>query len=258
MANLFLDGIFDSKNSASPSTVRLLIPNISKATGHSLDITGLMIGDPTISLQNKWGPIINDISNLTDVSSLVGDSSLFTWIAASTNCWKATAPISVAISFYLINYKRNGLNFESKLKSLAKLAAIGEANGALADVKSTVHGGYAADIFKSNKGYFTDLKGFGEASEAGSVSYADLDNTFQRMYSTGSTVEGTVMIIFGNKNRIANLLLTKLDVTESTIEVADQGGGSRKPLFYKVDAQFTGVSPTTTSDIDSIFTGGGG
>lgn len=258
MANLFLDGIFDSKNSASPSSVRLLIPNISAATGHSLDLTGLMIGDPTISLQNKWGPVINDISNLTDLSSLVGDSSLFTWIAASTNCWKGTAPISVAISFYLINYKRTGLNFESKLKSLAKLAALGKANGALADVKSTVHGGYAANIFKPNKGFFTDAKGLGEAIQGGTASIADIDEAYREMYSSGGTVEGSVMIIFGNKNRIANLLLTKLDVTESTIEVADQGGTSRKPLFYKVDAQFVGVSPVITLDVDRIFSGGGG
>ena len=256
MANLYLDGIFDSKSSASPSTVRLLIPNVSKATGLSLDLTGIMIGDPTISLQNKWGPIINDISNLTDLSSLVGSNSLFTWIAASTNCWKGTAPISVSISFYLINYKRTGLNFESKLKALAKLAAIGESAGALEGVTSTVHGGYAADIFKSNKSFFTDLKGLADAEDGANILGAV--DAHQRMYSTGSTVEGSVMIIFGNKNRIGNLLLTKLDVTESTIEVADQGGGSRKPLFYKVDAQFVGVSPMTTAEVDNIFTGGGG
>ena len=252
MANLYLDGIFDSKDSASPSTVRLRIPNPSDVTGHTLDLTGLLIGDPTFSLQNKWGPIISDISNLTDVSSLVGTAGVFSWMAASTNCWKGTSPISVNISFYLINYKQKGLDFESKLKSLAKLAALGRTGGALESMQVTVHGGYQADIFKDNTSYFTDMKGFQDLKDK-----SGLVDGVASMYNDSGQAKGVVQIIFGNKNSISNLLLVKLDVTESTIEVSDSAGRNRKPLFYKVDAQFIGVAPVNTDDVEYFFTGGG-
>ena len=253
MANLYLDGVFDDK-SASPSTVRITVPN--PGVGGPIDVKGLLIGDPQFSLQNKWGPIISDITNLTDFSSLWGTAGIFSWISASTNCWKGTSPISVAISFYLINYKRNGLNFESKLKSLAKLAAVGKTGGMLESMQVTVHGGYQADVLETNTKYFTDSKGLEKMKGnvgAGIQKTADL----VLAVNENNMAKGAVALIFGNKNAISNLLLVKLDVTESTIEVADQAGGSRKPLFYKVDAQFVGVAPVTTDDVDYMFTGGG-
>lgn len=253
MANLYLDGVFDDK-SASPSTVRITVPN--PGVGGPIDVKGLLIGDPMFSLQNKWGPIISDITNLTDFSSLWGTAGIFSWISASTNCWKGTSPISVAISFYLINYKRNGLNFESKLKSLAKLAAVGKTGGMLESMQVTVHGGYQASVLEANTSYFTDSKGL--ENMKGNVG-AEVQNTADQVLALNPAgmAKGAVALIFGNKNAISNLLLVKLDVTESTIEVADQAGGSRKPLFYKVDAQFVGVAPVTTDDVDYMFTGGG-
>ena len=251
MANLYLDGVFDSNNSASPSTVRIVSPNPGE--GGSVDVTGLLIGDPTFSLQNKWGPIISDVSNLTDFSSLWGTAGMFSWIAASTNCWKGTSPVSLGISFYLINYKQNGLNFESKLKTLAKLAAVGRTGGALESMQVTVHGGYQADILKDNTSYFTDSKTFMDKGYQGDV----LQQGVTQMFNPEGMAKGAVAVIFGNKNAIANLLLVKLDVTESTIEVADASGGNRKPLFYRVDAQFVGVAPVTTDDVEYMFTGGG-
>ena len=246
MANLYLDGIFN-KNSGSPSTVRIWIPNKSEETGHEVDLYGLLIGEPTFSLQNKWGPIINDISNLTDVTSLMGSASLFTWIAASTNCWKGTSPISVNVSFYLINYK-TGLNFEAQLRQLAKLAAIGESSAAFASsARSTVHGGYQANIFKSNDEFFTKKGG-----ELETKHYEYVEDRVNAMKSNG-LAKGAVQVDFGNRISIPNLLLVKIDITKSAVEVANSNGSDIKPLYYKVDTQFIGVSPITTKDVDGIF-----
>jgi hypothetical protein len=107
VAKLFLDGIFDDKN-VSPSSIIITIPNASskpKKADRLTKLTGLMIGDPTWGAANKWGTIINDISNLTDISSLIGSESMFSWINASTMCWKGTAPLSIGVEFFLINYK---------------------------------------------------------------------------------------------------------------------------------------------------------
>lgn len=244
MANLYLDGIFDS-SSGSPSTVRLWIPNKSK-TGFNLDLYGLLIGEPTFSLQNKWGPIINDISNLADVTSLMGTASIATWIAASTNCWKGTSPISVGVSFYLINYKTN-LGLEEKLKQLTKLAALGQ-GGFASDITSTVHGGYQADIFKSNKEYFTT-----DAADLKKEQYEDIKSKVDGERDASGKVISAVQVDFGNKISIPNLLLVKIDVTKSAAEVANPDGSDIKPLYYKVDTQFVGVAPATTTDVDFIF-----
>ena len=123
MANLFLDGILGD-SSDSPSTVRIKLMNPSEKAGLRVDLKGLMIGDPTFSMGNKWGTIINDLSNLQDFSSLVGSDSMFTWINASTMCWKGTNPLSMAIEFYLINYKSKELDLEGQLRNLSKLASL--------------------------------------------------------------------------------------------------------------------------------------
>ena len=37
------------------------------------------------------------------------------------------------------------------------------------------------------------------------------------------------------------------------MEVSDINGNSIEPLYYRVSAQFTGVKPLLTTDVDSIF-----
>lgn len=248
MANLYLDGIFD-RGSASPSTVRIWIPRPSPITGFNLDLCGLLIGDPTFSLQNKWGPIISDISNLTDVTSLMGTASIATWISASTNCWKGTAPISLNVSFYLINYKSTGLNFEEQLKQLGKLAALGK-GAFLNGITTTAHGGYQADVWANNetrRGYFTT-----QAADLSKEQYEGIDAAVEGERS-GNNVKSTVQVDFGNKIKIPNLLLVKLDVTKSAVEVANSDGTNVKPLYYKVDAMFTGVAPAVDTEVEFIF-----
>lgn len=247
MAKLFLDGIFGG-SSDSPSTVRITLMNPSSKAGLNVDLKGLMVGDPTFSLGNKWGPIINDLSNLQDFASLVGSDSMFTWVNASTMCWKGTNPISISIEFYLINYKNN-LGLEVQLRNLAKLASLMEDPSATAGkaYKAMVHGGYAADILDSNASFWSsninDINALKDNS--------DLD--FQ-LYDAAGNAKSSIRLQFGNKSKISNLLVSKVDITESTIEVANQDGKSgRKPLYYRVNVQFTGVRPLLSSDLDSMF-----
>lgn len=243
---LYLDGIFSSVMS-SPSSVRLSIPNPSDK-GFTLDLVGLIIGDPTFSTQNKWGTVINDVSNLTDVTALLGTSSMFTWINASTMCWKGTAPLSLSIEFYLLNYRSDGPNLEKELKNLIKLSALAPGEGALKGVTAVPHGGYASDIFSNNyKSFFTKDTTFSN------VNTSDLNQASSDLYSAGGYAKGAVTVDFGHKMSIRNLLVSRVNVTKSTTEVASFNGGNIKPLYYRVSVQFTGVRPLLTTDVDAMF-----
>lgn len=255
MVKLFLDGIFnsDQNKNDSPSTVYITIPNPSGKPSDKLpNLAGLMIGDPTWGAANTWGTVINDISNLTDISSLVGSPSMFSWINASTMCWKGTAPLSIGIEFYLINYKK-GLTLESDLRAFVKLASLYKDPDATVgeNFKVLVHGGYAADILHGNKKLFDSARDVENLKDREGI-----NSIISGVYGTNANAQGAVQLQFGHKSKISNLLLSKINITESTIEVADENGGNIKPLYYRVSAQFTGVRPLLTVDIDRMFVGG--
>lgn len=236
MAKLFLDGIFTG-NSQSPSSVTV---KLSGGGDYNFSLVGLTTSDPSFSAQNKWGPVINDVSNLQDLFSLVGQD-MASWVHASTMCWKGTSPLIMGAEFYLINYKR-GLGLKDKLKKLVKLAAIGKGEGN-SGIFVKIHGGYKPNVTSDNNSAYwtaqvssiTGLKNFGAGQ---SITNGELC---------------TITLTFGNKFSVSNLLLSKIDVTESNVEVSDINGNSIEPLYYRVSAQFTGVKPLLTTDVDSIF-----
>ena len=246
MARLFLDGIFN-KSSNSPSTITI---NVPVSNGKGVLLRGLIIGDPTWTAGNKWGPIINDFSSLQDWASLIGESNQFSWISASTMCWKGTNPLSIGVDFYLINYAR-GLNLKSNLSTFVKLAAVAKSQNN-SDWRVQIHGGYAPDIFSGNKSYFTTEGGIrGLVQDQGAIE--ELNADVSNIFGGGKIAKGSLSIQFGHKSKVSNLLLSKVNVTESTIEVADQNGGNIQPLYYRVSAQFTGVQPLVTTEVDAIF-----
>ena len=248
MAKLFLDGIF-TDSSDSPSSVTITMPTDRK----KINLTGLMQGDVSFSAQNNWGTIISDLTNLQDLASLAGSENMFTWIKASTMCWKGTNPLSIGIEFFLINYKK-GLNLEEQLEALVALASLEQNVGATwnsGEYTARVHGGYAPDLFSNNKDlFFTlgDIRSIYDGNFQKITSYSENDLMDKYGYAKGS-----LQLKFGNKSTIRNVLLSKINVTESLVEVADQSGGNKKPLYYKVSAQFTGVRPLITSDVAEIF-----
>ena len=237
MAKLFLDGIFTG-SSESPSSIKIEHRNSDGVKDVSL--VGLTTSDPSFSAQNKWGPIINDVGNLQDLASLMGSSNYLSWIGASVMCWKGTTPLSLGVDFYLINYKR-GLRLEENLEAFVKLAAL----DVTSENQVKIHGGYIPDVLANNQ----DQKYWN-----GSISsVSDLNNMGLEAGATNNITKGVITITFGHKSTISQLLLSKVDVTESNIEVADENGGNRKPLYYKVSAQFTGVRPLLTTDVESMF-----
>ena len=247
MAKLFLDGIFEDA-SASPSSVKITVPNYNaESKVPKINLVGLMTGDVTFNAQNTWGTVINDLSNLQDLASLAGESSMFSWISASTMCWKGTSPLSLNIEFFLINYKR-GLNLESQLKTLVKMASLSQDPGN-SDFKAMVHGGYAPKIAAGNSDWWTIGK---VTSINGLKNTIENEGTYDNGQITGNA-KGALRLTFGHKSTISNLLLSKINVTESIVEVADSGGDSIKPLYYKVGCQFTGVRPLITSDVEEMF-----
>ena len=245
MAKLFLDGMFTSVSN-SPSAVGITFP---AGDYQYRKLVGLIIGDPTFSAQTKWGPVINDVSNLTDISALMGSPDLVSWISASTMCWKGTSPLSISIDFYLINYAR-GLNIESDLKDFVKLASLYQAApGVFAEgARTQVHGGYAADIFKDNTDLFN-----GRINSLKDLKDNQRLRTIDDLSDSEGNIKNTVILKFGGKSMVRNLLLTRVNVTESTVEVADSSGNNRKPLYYRVSAQFTGAKPLISLDVDKMF-----
>ena len=257
MAKLFLDGIFNN-SSDSPSTITISVPVASGTSFVSSGVVlrGLIIGDPTWTAANKWGPILNDFSNLQDWASLLGMNNQFSWINASTMCWKGTSPLSINVEFYLINYAK-GLNLKGKLNTFVKLAAVAQSENN-SDFRVQVHGGYAPDIFSGNKSYYDTNLGIRDVI-ANNKTASDLNkDVTEGIFGGGKIATGSLSIKFGHKSTIRNLLLSRVSVTESTIEVADENGGNIQPLYYRVAAQFTGVQPLVTSEVENIFSGANG
>lgn len=258
MAKLFLDGIFDYSD--YPSTVTISVPQPTGTSFVQADVTGkatllrgLITGDPTWSAANKWGTILNDMSSLQDWSSLIGAQNQFSWINASTMCWKGTSPLSIGVDFYLINYdKDKAAKLKANLNTFVKLAAVDRStNGS--DFLVQVHGGYAPQVLKGNKSLF-DSGGDIQKYIGNAESVSGLNTVVDTIFDRGTGIaKGSLSIRFGNKSTISNLLLAKVNVTESTIEVADQSGGNIHPLYYRVSAQFTGVQPLVTTEVDNIF-----
>ena len=151
MSGLFLEGIFDG--SAYPSAVLIDYPIvIDKDSTGTRQMTGLLVSEPTISSANSWGPILNDVTNLQDLASLLGTSDMWSWIGASVMCWKGTSPIKTSIEFYLINYKR-GLNLEQKIKDLSILTSMTNIGD---NAKVRVHGGYEPRVLETNRAFFNN------------------------------------------------------------------------------------------------------
>jgi hypothetical protein len=66
--------------------------------------------------------------------------------------------------------------------------------------------------------------------------------------STENLEEGTVKIIIGNKLFLSQMLVSRLDVTPSLVEV--EGG---LPLYYRVSMSLTGTRPLVSSIVDQMY-----
>lgn len=236
---LFLDGIFD-EGRLSPSTVVIRYPTADGGSRPSM--RGLMVSEPTLSSKNKWGPILNDITNIQDVASLLGSGEMWSWIGASVMCWKGTEPIKTTIEFYLINYKK-GLKLDEKLKDLNYLTSLYELHKAVA---VQVHGGYQARVLETNTAIFSN----GRRENRGLGEYL---KDFNSVGNYDNFEQGTIEIQFGSKMSLRNMLIANMDVTPSLVEVADIHGNDPKPLYYRVSLGLIGARPLLSTDVDMMY-----
>ena len=230
---LFLDS-FMPGTADSPSIVTLVLPD-------GTNFRALTASDITVSLGNKFGSLIPDTSALSDVSQMLNNINVAGWIGASTQVWKSTQPISFNLELYLINYKP-GLNYEAQLKALAKLATVAPSDYPIGQsITYKVHGGYAPDIFLDN------LK---QIEWEGSSLATQINNG---SILTNMT-KGTITMKVGSKFRLKNLVLTKLDIQQSIIEVYSPArGGSPKPLYYKLNIGLMTNKCAVSTDVDNMF-----
>lgn len=245
---LFLEGIFNKEN-YSPCAINIEYPIV----GGTWDtMTGLLVSEPTMSTAINWGPILNDLSNIQDISSLIGASQMWTWIGASAMCWKGTSPLKTSVEFFLINYKP-GLGLENQLRFLNYLTCLQRKKGD-EKIAVQVHGGYTAPVLQSNQDFMnnnvSDKKKFIEEAEGSLASWGKsvIENYVFKPNSKIDMETGTIRIRFGRKMTISHLLIQKLDVTPSIVEVPDG-----KPLYYRVSMSLTGSRPLLQGDVDEMY-----
>ena len=249
---LFLDGLFNSDTTGKmpPSAIKIIFPVINQQNGTTRrydNIYGLLSNEVTVSSQVKWGTILNDVSSLQAVASLLSDKKMWTWIGASTMCWYGTEPIKTGFEFYLINYKR-GMKLEEKLTNLNLLTSLVRAD----KFRVYVHGGYAAKILNTNTIMFNN--GVEKQSEAENSNNSGLiASGLKKLEEFGETPdekfdEGTISILIGNKLTLSQMLIQRLDVTPSTVEVVDG-----LPLYYRVSMTLTGARPLLSTQVEEMY-----
>lgn len=242
---LYLDGIFGAIGQGAPSVITIDYPIAGeKGEGYRSTIQGLLVNEPTLSSSVKWGPILNDLTNIQDVASLLGSPHMWSWIGASVMCWKGTAPLTTSIDFYLINYKR-GLGLEQSLKELNYLTSLTQAG----NVAIQVHGGYSAKVLEINKTIFNNGRPRKvKRGEDVPTKIAEDLKDFRAYAEDKRMEEGTLRIQLGDKIKLRNMLLNRLDITPSIVEVPDG-----KPLYYKISMSLTGSRPLLSTDIDNMY-----
>ena len=248
---LFLDGLFNSNTTGKlpPSAIKIFFPVISQngSTRSYESVQGLLTNEVTVSSQVKWGTILNDVSNLQAVASLLGDKKMWTWIGASTMCWYGTEPIKTSFEFYLINYRR-GMRLEEKLKNLNLLTALTRSGYAT----TYVHGGYAAKVLATNSAVFNNgLTGISSIADKEGGIIGSVQGMLEKLGEGASDSdfnEGTVSILVGNKLTLSQLLVSRLDVTPSTVEVVDG-----LPLYYRVSISLTGARPLLSTQVEEMY-----
>ena len=219
-----------------PSVVDMQIP------GYSGMLRGLLTSDTTISLKNTFGAALPDVETLQAAAQLVNWSSVPAWIGASTQVWRGTDAVRFPLEFYLINYKP-GLKLEEGLKQLAKLATMmrGE-EGPLSSVFAKVHGGYTPDVLANNNQQFLPNK-------------LDPKKDELRTTEDGTKRSGVIEIRIGTNFTLGNLILTKIDISRSNVEVRSPKSGTPKPLYYRVQCQLQTCRAALETDVDSMFGG---
>ena len=243
----FLDS-FMPGTADSPSIVTLILPD-------GTNFRALATSDISISLGNTFGSFIPDVTALSDLSQIMNNQNVISWIGASTQLWKSTKPISFSLDLYLVNYKPN-LGYEQKLKKLASLATmglssavdVGPAGFNPQDWTTRVHGGYEPKFWEGNRGQIlgNDDFDYGKFSTSMNDKYVEGGSSFD--------TKGTITVKIGSHFKLGNLIMTKLDIQPSIVEVYSPSvGGTPKPLYYRIGIGLQTNRAAVSTDLDGMF-----
>ena len=251
-----------SSTADKPSVVKLIIPD-GVSTQYT-EILGIAEGDIGFQLGNQWGSLIADTTTLQDIWFLANQASVPCWISASGQVWRGTNPISMSISMYVINWSPD-LDNEEKLKALAKFGTLEVDESTWTSVR--FHGGYVPDLFKDNSSTANQFLGdTGKQQEilSSAENYGtwfnnldkDTQNSFARSMSETGTREGLITVKVGSHLKVTNMLLTRLDITPSTVEVYSPRLGSKpKPLYYRVNVSLMSSKVALSTQVNDLLGG---
>ena len=245
----FMPGTADT-----PSIVEITLPsnNVFK---------GLLSNEVTIQLSNKFGALLPGGEMLSDLAQAAGATNIPAWIGASAQGWRGTDPVKFNLEVFLVNYKPR-LNYEERLRELAKLATISPGKGmwgGASHLTATVHGGYSPDVFASNKYQFISKDDVSLLSEDGNN--LTKKEKFEDMRSLGGIIAqgvsdytGTIKVKIGSNFSLNNLLLNNINITPSVVEVySPSAGESPKPLYYRVSMGIITCRAALSTDVEKMF-----
>ena len=243
---LYIENYFDETTFSKgrvPGRIIMALPvwdsAENKSAGWTL-IAGLLRSEISISGSNKWGPVISDLTNLSDAVQFMGWQQIYSWVGASTQCWKSTDPISLNLEFTMVNYKP-GLNLEDKLKQLMKLVSLSPYFGKTINDSAAVvpHQGYKARIIENNKNKFL----FSNPKE---ITYFD--------DYTRETTMLSIQNLLGSRYTISNLIVHRCTFIPSVEEVTTGNAEDEVlPLYYNVSVTLSGTRALLSTDVENIF-----
>lgn len=243
--SFYIDFFTNSLN--SPGIVDIYIPGRDE----SKPLRGILASEINIGLKNTFGNALPSLDSLSDAFQLMSAPFVPAWIGASTQIWKGTDLLRLAFEFYLVNYEPNiNPSHEDSLKALTKLATMMKDDGSYGEGNTKVtgkffakvHGGYRPDPFASNEKRFLG----GNLSETTLSSLAGIG-------IGEASRDGTITIKVGRNFSLSGLLLTKIDITPSVVEVGNKYNS--KPLYYRVSVNMQTSRVALETDVDQMFGG---
>lgn len=253
--SFFIDKYLPKTKNGDPcvSTITIVLPD-SEHPNSSGRIKGLIENDVSVTLGNSFGPLVPDLTTLQDFFMLADIKTIPSWIGASAQTWKGTNPIAFSTDMYLINWSPD-LNYEGELKDLGAFCTLTQSGSSNFMVK--VHGGYQPN-FLSNNNQFFNMGAFTQKVEENEADYAEAGEALSGQLSQiqQNIENGTLTVLIGSRFKLANLLLTRLDISPSVVEVYNPYvGGKPKPLYYRVGMSFQTARAALSTDLGGMLGG---
>ena len=253
----FMPGTADT-----PSIAYIDIPQAGEAP---IQMKALLATDVSIQLANQFGNLLPGTEVLAGIAQAVGVVNIPSWIGASVQGWRGTAPIKLNLELFLVNYRPN-LGYEEQLKALTRLATVSKSSrdDILGHITHQVHGGYDtnASAFASNLQFLEKTPSMYLQSRKDNNIFKDETNDYLNLAKLGTEVSnrgaakfnGTLEIRVGNRFKLKDLILTSIAVTPSSVEVYSPRLSERpKPLFYKISMSVMTCRTALSTDVDGMF-----